>query len=119
MTGIENAIITKTELGYAGGNIPTFYVHVEGNGWGCGIGGYSICGYDAGKKDETYSGAALEAIMNICKVVGVKNWEDLKGKYCRVEIESMGKGVHMIGNIIKNDWFDIKEFYERVREEKG
>ncbi|MBQ6734865.1 MAG: hypothetical protein IJR00_08155 [Lachnospiraceae bacterium] len=118
MNDIENAIIKNTRLGLSGGNIPTFYVFVEGACWGCGIGGYAIRGYDKEKEVAIYSGAALEAMMKICEVVGVENWEDLKGKYCRVKPEGLGGGIHVIGNILKDDWFDLKEFFKKAQEEE-
>lgn len=104
MTEILNAKITRTKLRFHG-DIPTYYVFVEGNGWGCGIGGYSLVGFDT--DPPTY--ATVEALMKICDVVGVDNWEDLPGKYCRVKMDC--QTVKVIGNIIKDDWFDLKEFY--------
>lgn len=101
---ISNARIKSTEL-RLDGDIPTFYVFVEGNGWGCGIGGYSLVGYDT----DPPTWGTVEALAQICKAVGVDNWEDLPGKYCRVKKDY--QTVSVIGNIIKDDWFDLKEFY--------
>ncbi len=110
---VKNAVIIKTKLGYDGGNIPTFCVFINGDGWGGSIGGYPILVYD--KKVEIYSSAALEAMMKICEVVGVENWEDLEGQHCRVKFGGFGKGIHVIGNIIKDKWFDIKSFFEKTQ----
>lgn len=108
---ILNARINNTKLGRCGGYVNTFYVCVEGAGWGCGIGGRPIEGK---LEDGTrgYSAKGLEAMMRICEVVGVENWEDLKGKYCRVEIDRTRATVDVIGNIVNDNWFDLKEFFK-------
>ena len=44
-------------------------------------------------------------------MVGVRNWEDLNGKYIRVKIDCLGSPLTTIGNIMEEKWFDIKEFF--------
>lgn len=105
---IENAVITKTEITVEG--IPTFRVHVEGYGWGCSLGGFSLAGHNT--DPPTYG--TVEPLLRICEVVGVRRWEDLQGSYCRVKIEN--QETHSIGNIIRDNWFDLKEFYGRRHE---
>lgn len=105
---ISNARIKSTKL-RLDGDIPTFYVFVEGNGWGCGIGGYSLVGYDT----DPPTWETVEVLARICKVVGVDNWEDLKGKYVRVKRRDGWDTVKTIGNIIKDEWFDLEEYYRR------
>ena len=51
-------------------------------------------------------------MMRIMDVVGVSRWEDLKGEYCRVESEGWGSSIHKIGNIMKDKWFDIDQFFK-------
>lgn len=38
-------------------------------------------------------------------------WEDLLGKYCWVKTDY--QTVSVIGNIIKEDWFDLEDFFTR------
>ena len=49
--------------------------------------------------------------MRIMDVVGVDTWEDMEGKYIRAELEGWGGGCHKIGNLIDDNWLDIKEFF--------
>lgn len=49
-------------------------------------------------------------MRKIMEVVGVRSWEDLKGKYVRYEDNGWGSRITKIGNIIKEDWIDIDDF---------
>lgn len=110
---IENVRITATKLSMGDHGCLTFYIFVDGGGWGCGIGGYCIghgyLGCDEDFFDATSKG--LVAMMRIMDVVGVEKWEDLPGKYIRVETDGWGDDIHKIGNILKDKWFDFEEFF--------
>jgi hypothetical protein len=41
----------------------------------------------------------------------VDSWEELKGKYIRVEVDGWGSGINTIGNLMKDEWFNLKEFF--------
>lgn len=111
---IENAKISKTSITMADHGCLTFWVFVDGGGWGCGFGGYCIGhGYLGAKEFTAENGDGLEAMMHIMDTVGVEKWEDLKGKYCRCKMEGPGGGIAAIGNIIEDRWFDIREFYDK------
>ena len=56
------------------------------------------------------NGSSIVAMMKIMDTVGVDKWEDLKGNYCRVEYDEHGY-VEKIGHIIKNKWFNVREFF--------
>ena len=108
---IENAKITNVSLTMADYGCLTFWITVEGAGWECGIGGYSIGhGYLGAEKFDGY-GPGLEAMMRIMDTVGVDKWENLKGEYVRVKTEEWSGTVTCIGNILKDKWFDLKEFF--------
>ena len=111
---IENAQITGTKISMADLGVLTFDLIVEGNGWGCCVGGYAI---GHGFLNSDYwdaTGAGLVAMMKIMNVVGVSRWEDLKGKYIRVESEGWGGTITKIGNLLKDEWFDLKEFFGTI-----
>lgn len=111
---VENCKITNVSLTMADYCSLTFWITVEGAGWGCNIGGYKIGSGMLGAKPENFSaetGSGLVAIMRIMDTVGVEKWEDLKGKYCRVKVEGWGGTIHCIGNIIKDKWFNIADFF--------
>ena len=108
---IENAKITNVSITMADHGCLTFWITVEGAGWGCGIGGYCIGNGFLGADEFSGSGSGLEAMMRIMDVVGVDKWEDLKGEYVRIKTEGWGSTVTCIGNILKDKWFDLKEFF--------
>ncbi len=112
----ENARITSTSITMADHGCLTFWLYVEGSGWGIGFGGYAIGHGYLGAKPEEFkaeTGKGLEAMMQIMNAVGVEKWEDLKGKYCRCRLEGLGGGMVAIGNIIDNKWFNIRDFYDK------
>lgn len=118
MKEIKNMKITDVSLTMADHGCFTFWITVEGAGTGCNIGGYCIGhGYLGSKEFMVEHGGGLIAIMKIMDVVGVERWEDLKGKYCRVEDNGIGSTITKIGNIIKDNWFDLKEFFGNFSEE--
>lgn len=117
---VENVKIESVSLTMADHGCLTFWLTVKGYGWGVGIGGYCIGHGYLGADDDEFvveRGDGLEAMMRIMNVVGVEKWEDLKGKYCRVEKGSWGDSIHKIGNLIENRWFDLKEFFAEKQKE--
>lgn len=109
---IENAKITDVSLTFADHGCLTFYVSVEGNGWGTEVGGYCIGKGHLNAKEFTSTDKGLVVMMKIMDAIGVNNWGDLTGKYCRVEINGLGKPVYKIGNIIYDKWVDLKEEFK-------
>lgn len=109
---ILNAKITGTKLTMEDHGCLSFWIFLEGAGWGVGYGGYCIGHGYQGADKFTATGDGLEAMMRIMDVVGVDTWEDLNGKYVRVKTDGWGKKVDVIGNIMKDKWFNIKEFFE-------
>lgn len=119
MEMIENARITKVSLSIDDHGCLTFWITLEGGGWGVNVGGYCI-GHGYLGADEFYAenGSGLVAMMRIMDVVGVSRWEDLEGKYVRVKNASWGSIITTIGNIIKDKWFDIDEFFKGYAKEE-
>lgn len=123
---IENAKITNVSLTMADYCSLVFWITIEGAGWGCSVGGYKIASGMLGAEPDEFTaehGDGLVAIMRIMDAVGVSKWEDLKGKYCRIKTEGWGGTVDEIGNIIKDKWFNLKDFfaeqkYQREEAEK-
>lgn len=123
MERIENVKITKVSLNTKDHCCLTFKIVVEGAGIGVVLGGYSIGHNFSGsgcseEKSFDATGDGLIAIMKIMDTVGVDAWEDLVGCYARIKVGGLGSCVTCIGNIIKDKWFDMKEFFESV-EKKG
>ena len=114
---ISNAKITNVSLTMADHGCLTFYLTLEIPNGGCNYGGYCIGhGYLGAKEFDGYE-KGLVAMMQIMNVVGVERWEDLRGKYVRFEDNGWGSKIDVIGNIIEEKWFSLKEFFLREEEE--
>lgn len=81
-------------LGSEDRGIFTFMINFEFEGGGQGFGGYVLGG--------EYTNTVIKGILY---VVGVDKWEDLKGKYVRIEGEKFGP-INRMGNLIEDKWFD-------------
>ena len=118
MNEIKNVKITNVSLTMADHGCLTFYLTLEGDGWGINYGGYCIgLGFLGSDSFTAENGSGLVAIMRIMNTVGVERWEDLKGKYIRIVDEGWGSSVKKIGNIIEDKWFDIDEFFKNYNKE--
>lgn len=113
---IKNAKITNVSVSMEDWGCLTFYITLDGGGWGCNYGGYCIGKGYLGAKEFYSTSAGLEVLMRIMDTVGVEKWEDLKGKYCRVKTEGLGGTIQAIGNILTDKWFDVKEFYSNYND---
>lgn len=111
MSEIVNAKITGTMLGFEDHGIMTFFVYLEWDGAGVGFGGYGLDEYNPELKKRVGVGMSLDLLKEIMEVVGVEKWEDLKGKYCRVESGGWGESAIAIGNLLKDKWINPKEFF--------
>lgn len=100
MNEIRNAKITGTSLGFEGHGIMTCFLFLEWDGGGVGFGGYAL----ENKDGITFIKATLG-------VVGVETWEELKGKYVRVEVGFGCRPSTGIGNLIKDEWLYPQEFF--------
>lgn len=111
MAKIENAVIKSTMFGIEDHGILTAFVFVEGEGWGCGFGGFALDSWDDSAGKRMPQAAGLGFLVGVMKAVGVEKWEALPGTNCRVETEGLGGGILRIGHIIKNQWFDAKKHF--------
>ena len=114
MTEILNAKITSTKLGEEHGCL-TADLFVEGEGWACAFGGYCLDHWFE-EVGEYSSSDGYGAIIELMKTLEVESWEELKGKYVRVEIEKWGGKIIKIGHLMKDKWFSFKDYFEQVKE---
>lgn len=114
MNKIVNAKIEETFLGREEHGILTCYLYLSGDGFGVGLGGRALDGYAEMEKRRVATQEGFEFIDRIMTVVGVQKWEDLVGKYVRIEVPEAGFGseVTKVGNLIKDDWLDFKKFFD-------
>lgn len=110
---IENALITNVDLSMADHGCLTLAMTLEGGGWGVVYGGYCLGKGYLGADDDFFDGSAagMEYLIRIMDTVGVEKFQDLKGKYVRVANKGWGSSVKIIGNIIKDKWFDAETFF--------
>ena len=115
---IENALITNVDLSMADHGCLTLAMTLEGSGWGVVYGGYCLGKGYLDADDDFFDGSAsgMEYLMRIMDTVGVEKFQDLRGKYIRVATKGLGDSVKIIGNIIKNKWFDAETFFADKRE---
>ena len=118
MTKIENALIKSTMLGIEDHGCFTAYVFVDGDGWGCGFGGYALDQWYEAKGKRVGTAYGLEFVMCLLEALGVESWEKLPGTICRVETEGPGGKIVRIGHPIKNKWFDPRELSASFTETK-
>ena len=116
---IENALITNVDLSMADHGCLTLAMTLEGSGWGVVYGGYCLGKGYLGADDDFFDGSAagMEYLIRIMDTVGVEKFQDLKGKYVRVANKRWGSSVKIIGNIIKDKWFDAETFFADKEED--
>ena len=114
---IKNAKIEYVSLYIEDHDILTFSIGLNLESGCCELGGYALDqSFRNNKNDNSFeyerkcSPAGLDCLRKIMEVVGVRSWEDLKGKYVRYEDNGWGSRITKIGNIIKDDWIDIDNF---------
>lgn len=76
------ATIRSTHLGYEDHGIFTSYLHVEGKGWGQGVGGYTLDDkpdLDNGRKERQPTILCGALVQETIHALGVRKWEDLPG----------------------------------------
>ena len=115
---INNALITNVDLSMADHGCFTLAMTLEGGSWGVVYGGYCLGKGYLGADDEFFDGSAagMEYLMRIMDTVGVERFQDLKGKYVRVATKGWGDCVKIIGNILKDQWFDPETFFTAKKE---
>lgn len=114
---IKNAKIDYVKLYIEDHDILTFSIGLDLGSGCCALGGYALDqSFRVNENDNRWdyerksSPAGLDCMRKIMEIVGVRSWEDLKGKYVRCEDNGWGSRITKIGNIIKDDWIDIDDF---------
>ncbi len=109
---IKNGRIVSTMLGREDHGIMTWMITVEANFGSFSFGCRALDEYDEETKTRRFSSKAMESISILLDVVGVSKWENLKGQYIRFEDTGWGSYVDRVGNIMKDKWFDLDEFFK-------
>lgn len=109
---LRNAEITNVSLNMKDHGALTLDLSLSGSGCGVVYGGYCLGRGYLGTKNFVGYASGLEAIMRIMDVVGVDDLIEMKGKHARVATKGFGHSVEIIGNFIKDEWFDYESFFE-------
>lgn len=116
---LMNAEITCVSLNFKDHGVLTLDLALSGGGWGVVFGGYVLGHGYLGSENFKGSKAGLEAIMRIMDVVGVDDLIEMKGKHVRVATKGLGHSVEIIGNFIKDEWFDYESFFDDKKQEES
>jgi hypothetical protein len=111
----RNAVITDATITNDDHGLLSAWVYLDYGGSGQGFGGYALYLPDSFKHHSEAAGVnyAGHFIWRVMEVAGVSRWDQLKGKTVRVQCEH--SKVHALGHIVKDDWFNPSEDFERMR----
>lgn len=110
---IKNAIISSVSLSIGDRGFLDCWISLDYGGSGQGFGGYVLYLPTSFKHHDIMS-LAGHFIVRVMQVADVEDWDKLKGKTIRVKCEH--SKVHAIGHIVKDDWFNPSEDFEKAKE---
>lgn len=111
----RNAIIKSARITSDDHGLLSAWLDLDYGGAGQSFGGFalylpaSFAHHD--KRSPNFAGHFIRRVM---EVAGVTDWSKLPGQTVRVRQEP--SKVHAIGNIVKDDWFNPSDDFERMRE---
>jgi hypothetical protein len=73
---------------------------------------FSLDDFDEEKNIRTPTKYCCKCIMELLQVVGVRSWEELKGKSIRVK--ATDEQIEEIGHFLKDEWFDKDKIYAEM-----
>lgn len=111
---IINAQITNVSLNMKDHGCLSLDLTLKWNTGGCVYGGYYLGRGYLNADDDYFKGSekGCEAVMRIMDTVGESELLKMKNKYIRVAYKGLGNSIKIIGNIIKDKWFDYGTFYQ-------
>ena len=105
----KNAVITSARITNDDHGVLSAWLMLDyGGSGGQGFGGYALY-YPRLDTQANYAG---RFIWRVLEIAGVEKWSDLEGRSIRVKAEH--SKVHAIGHILRDDWFNPSEEFERM-----
>lgn len=93
----------------------TFYLYITDGCLHSAFGGIALDEYDEDTKKRVFTKKGGIVIQRILETVGVSSWEELKGKYVRVDVDGDGGLFSRTGTRIANIVDDSLSFdYEEL-----
>lgn len=89
------------------------------NGSCQGAGGYTLDGpvRNNGEFVGRFGTAAgMQFVMRVLTTVGVEHWEQLPGRH--IKVKHNFNEVRAISHILKDNWFDFKEFFAAHKDQE-
>ena len=105
---ILNAKITSADIFIEDRDILTFAIGIETSaGWSTNIGCFFLDWLkDEGRVPAPYTSKVIRAIL---ETVGVRSWNDLVGKYIRIDDNDLhNSSITKIANLMKDNWIDFR-----------
>lgn len=110
----KNAIIRSAKISSDDHGFLSAWLDLDYGGSGQGFGGYTLyLPENFRHHDKSGANYAGHFIWRVMEVAGVSEWSHLVGKTIRVQQEHVG--VSAIGHIVKDDWFNPSEDFERMK----
>lgn len=106
-----NARITHVDLDMSDHGCITMWLTLDGGGNCVCYGGVCLGHGYVGSKHFDASDKAMVYVMRVMDVIGVSKFSQLRGEYVRVASKGWGDTVKIIGNILKDKWFDSESFF--------
>lgn len=108
---IYNAKITSADIFIEDHDVLTFMIGIESSaGWSTSMGGFYLDWTDkkGNRVPAPYTSTVVRAIL---ETVGVRGWNDLVGKYIRIDDNDIyNSPITKIANLMKDNWIDIRDF---------
>lgn len=113
MEEIKNALIDNVSIDTGDRGLLTAWIFLDyGDSGHQGFGGHALYLPKDYKNFTNKGDFAGHFIFRVMQVAGVESWDKMKGKTVRVK-QKNGLVV-AIGHIVKNDWFNPSEDFERM-----
>ena len=118
---VQNAVIDYADIRIERGFILTDAIGFNLEEGGCqGLGGYALH-LGESSSNFTPSSPAGHFIFRLMEVAGVESFSKLKGQCVRIQRDgaSFGANIIAVGHIVKNDWFDFRDFMHQWAKDNG
>jgi len=116
------AVIQETFLGLNDHGIFDAWLHLAGQGWGQGFGGYALDQWDAGLNRRIGTGFGLDWVGEILRTLGVESWEKVKGQEVIAlysEGDSWGGQIKGFAHTLEDRAMIVREFIDFWKERKA